>query len=223
MNVVASCNYLWGLTMFTFAFDSYLDDRPIPFRPPPWVSIVAVVALTLTVLLAVFIYLGVWLAVIATLSAVTAFGLWLKVGYAVPVSRRALPGHILLIIALLAHGAEQLAGGYAFVVTSAFPNLVQPPNIITDASLALSLSLSATVLWLIGGAFAFYHVRVGGYVILLLAVWSVIFPLSHLAIPILSDTAPWRIPGIASGVFIVVLAVAFLRSILAQHIRSPQS
>ena len=209
--------------MFAFVFDSYLDDTPIPFRPPPWVSIVAVVALTLTLLLAIFIYLGVWLAVIATLSAVIAFGLWLKVGYRGPISRRALPGHVLLIIALLVHGAEQLAGGYAAVVTAAFPGLVQPANVITDASLALSLSLSATVIWLVGGAFAFYQARVGGYIILLLAVWGLAFPLSHVALPLLSGTAPWWIPGMASGAFAVVLAFASLRSILHAKIRSPQA
>ncbi len=193
--------------MLTVIFDSHLDDEPIAFHPPQWISIVAVLALTLTLLLAVFIYLGIWLAIIATLSSVIAFGLWLRFGYNVPISRRALPGHILLITALLIHGAELFAGGYANVVTAAFPHLIQPPNIITDASIALSLSLSATVIWLIGGAFAFYHARAGGFVVLLLAVWSVIFPLSHFAIPLLSAfTAAW-VPGMATAPLIIVLSL----------------
>lgn len=54
---------------------------------------------------------AVWVSIV-TLSVVIAFVLWLKVGYTTPISRRALPGHILLITALLVHGAEQLGGGY---------------------------------------------------------------------------------------------------------------
>ncbi|MBV1868887.1 MAG: hypothetical protein KUG69_13435 [Marinosulfonomonas sp.] len=205
--------------MFKFIFDSHMNDDVIAFHPPPWVSIVAVVTLTLTLLLAVFIYLGIWLAVISTLSATIAFVLWLRVGYATPISRRALPGHILLIIALLVHGAEQFGGGYADVVVTSFPNLVQPPNIITGASLALSLSLSTTVIWLLGGAMAFYHVRVGGFVILLLAVWSLMFPISHLAIPLLSETAPFWVPGMASGIVVFILALSSLRFTLSQSRR----
>ncbi|RLJ41507.1 hypothetical protein BCF46_2466 [Litoreibacter meonggei] len=209
--------------MFISIFDSCLDDEPIAFQPPPWISMVAVVALTLTLLLAVFIYLGIWLAVIATLSASIAFVLWLRVGYTTPISRSALPGHILLIIALLVHGAELFRGGYADVVVTSFPNLLQPPNIITDASLALSLSLSATVIWLLGGAMAFYHARVGGFVILLLAVWSLMFPISHLAIPLLSETAPFWVPGMASGIVVIALAFSFLRFTLNKTRRSPLS
>lgn len=207
--------------MLTSPFDSDLNDEPIMFCPPPWVSMVAVLALTLTLLLAVFIYLGIWLGMIVTFSAVIAFGLWLRVGYTVPVSRRSLPGHVLLIVALLIHGAEQLAGGYADVVITAFPNLIQPPNIITDASIALSLSLSATVIWLLGGALAFYHARIGGFVVLLLAVWSIVFPLSHLAIPFLSDSAPRWIPGMATSLIVAVLALLSLRFILNNLLRRP--
>lgn len=206
--------------MFTTIFDSYLDDDTVVFHPPPWVSIVAVVALTLTLLLAVFIYLGIWLASIVMLSVVIAFVLWLRVGYITPISRRALPGHILLIIALLVHGAEQFKWGYADVVVTSFPNLIQPPNIITDASLALSLSLSATVIWLLGGAMAFYHARVGGFAILLLAVWSLVFPFSHVALPLLSAAAPVWVPGMASGLVIVALALSSLRFTLNQTRRS---
>lgn len=207
--------------MITFLFDSRLDDELIAFHPPPWVSLVAVLALTLTLLLAVFIYLGIWLTAIATLSAAIAFGLWLRVGYSVPISRRALSGHILLIIALLVHGAELLAVGYANVVKTAFPHLIQPSNIITDASLALSLSLSATVIWLIGGVFAFYHARAGGFVVLLLAVWSLIFPLSHMAIPLLSTSAYDGIPGVISGPIVAGLALLSLYFILTNPIRRP--
>lgn len=148
--------------MLTSIFDSHLDVDTVVFHPPPWVSVVAVVVLTLTLLLAVFIYLGIWLASIITLSAVIAFVLWLRVGYISPINRRSLPGHILLIVVLLVHGAEQFRGGYADVVVTSFPNLIQPPNIIADGSLARSLSLSATVIWLLGAAMALYHARVGG-------------------------------------------------------------
>lgn len=209
--------------MLTSIFDSYLDDDAVAFHPPPWVSVVAVVALTLTLLLAVFIYLGIWLASIVALSAVIAFVLWLRVGYISPINRRSLPGHILLIVALLVHGAEQFKGGYADVVVTSFPNLIQPPNIITDASLALSLSLSATVIWLLGGAMAFYHVRVGGFVVLLLAVWSLVFPVSHVALPLLSASAPVWVPGMASGLVVIALAFSSLRFTLIQTRRSPLS
>ncbi|MDU9007085.1 hypothetical protein [Sedimentitalea todarodis] len=209
--------------MLISIFDSYLDDDAVAFNPPPWVSIVAVVALTLTLLLAVFIYLGIWLASIVMLSVVLAFVLWLTVGYTTPISRRALPSHIVLIIALLVHGAEQFRGGYADVVVTAFPNLIQPPNIITDASLALSLSLSATVIWLLGGAMAFYHARVGGFAILLLAVWSLVFPLSHVALPLLSSTAPVWVPGMASGFVVIALAFSSLRFTLNLTRRRPLS
>ncbi len=209
--------------MLTSIFDSYLDDDTVVFHPPPWVSVVAVVALTLTHLLAVFIYLGIWLASIVALSAVIAFVVWLQVGYVSPINRRSLPGHILLIIALLVHGAEQFRGGYADVVVTSFPNLIQPANIITDASLALSLSLSATVIWLLGGAMAFYHARVGGFIVLLLAVWGLVFPLSHFALLLLPAPAPVWVPGMASGLVVIALAFLSLRFTLNQTRRSPLS
>lgn len=199
--------------MFAYLFDSYLDDAPVAFHPPPWVSIVAIVSLTITVLLAMLIYLGIWISGLATLSAVIAFGLWLRLGYAIAISRRALPGHILLIIAMLLHGAELYAGGYASSVIAAFPHFVQPPNIITDASLAMTLSLSATVIWLLGGALVFYQIRVGGFILLLLTTWSVVFPLGHLVLAL--ATSLW-VPGMASGAIPVILALMSIRYISTQ-------
>jgi len=199
--------------MLALLFDSNLDDAPIAFHPPPWVSIIAVVALSLTTLLAIFIYLGVWIVIWATLATAIAFGLWLRIGYAHPLSRRALPGHVLLIVVQLMQGAALLSGGYAEAVITALPGLIQPPNILTNASIALSLSLSASVIWLLGGAFAFYHIRVGGFVVLLLAVWSIVFPLSHIAMPLVSATAQGAGPGLATGLLLAALAIAFLRFI----------
>lgn len=209
--------------MFAFIFDSHLDDDPSTFQPPPWVSIVAVFALTITSLLAVFIYLGTWLAILLTLSAAMAAALWLRVGYTTPISRRALSAHILLIVAQLFHGAELLGAGYANHIVKAFPDLIQPANIITDASVALCLSLCTATIWLIGGAFAFYHVRAGGFAVLMLAIWSIVWPASHFLIPLLSATTSGWMPGIVTGPILAVLAIVSLRFILSQSPRRPLS
>lgn len=59
--------------------------------------------------------------------------------------------------------------------------------------------------------------RIGGFVILLLVTWSLIFPASHFLMPHISATAPDRVPGMASGLLVAALALLTLRFVFINY------
>lgn len=198
-------------------FDSRLDDEPVPFDPPRWINIVAVVSLFGTMLLAVFIYLGVVLAVLALLTTVLAVGAWLRHGYLQPISRRILPIHIVAVILNLLQGAEQHAGQYARVLEALFPALLQEPNILTNQSFAAVFSLTTAALFLGGAAVVFYQARVGGFVTWWLFLWSILFPVSHFLLPLFSESGYGYVPGMITAPF--TLAAGVIGMILVQKFK----
>lgn len=194
-----------------FLFDSMLDDRPVAFAPPVWVPAAAAASLSLTALIAIYVYLGVWLGSVSAVAMCSAFMIWLWIGYRHPVTRRALPNHILLVIAMLVFWAELTASDFANVITQSFPDLVQPANVITESSLAISLGLGGTFVWLLGGGMAFYHVRAGGYFMVLLSVWSIVLPLSNIALWVYTPEVSGEYPGIFSGFLVTCTGIISLR------------
>lgn len=195
----------------TFVFHSILDDRPIPFAPPAWVSAVAAASLSLTALVAIFVYLGIWFGSLSTVAVFCSFVIWLKIGYHRPITRRALPNHILLVIANLVFWADLTASNYATVVTQTFPGLNQPANAITDFSFAISIGLGGTCVWLFGCGLAFYHVRTGGYAMVLLSVWSIILPLCNITLWVNAPEALGTLPGKFSAILVACTGLISLR------------
>lgn len=198
----------------TFPFDSMLDDRPIPFAPPVWLPAAAVASLSLTALVAICLYLGVWLGSVSAVAMCSAFMIWLRIGYHHPVTRRALLNHILLVIAMLVFWAELTVSHYAIVITQTFPGLIQPANVLTDFSLAISLGLGGTFVWLLGSGLAFYHVRAGGYAMVLLSVWSIVLPLCNVMLWVNAPETSGALPGMYSGIFVVCAGIISLRFML---------
>ena len=165
--------------MLSKYLDSSLTDEPIRYAPPRWLTIVAAVSLTLTAFLALFIYLGPIIAGLFLLSGIIAFLHWLSHGYVKPITRRVIPAFVLLIVINLPQAAEQMAGSYAPTIAAMFPSLVSPANAMSDSAFITAFPLTSTSLWLLTGALVFYQARLGGYLVILLAVWSIIFPISH--------------------------------------------
>ena len=200
--------------MFSNLLESSLDDTHIAFIPPRWISVVAILSLAITMLLAIFIYFGIVLVVLTLATAVLAFTAWLKVGYAQPISRRVLPIYILVIIANLFQGAEQHAGQYAMVLGELFPTLIQDTNVLTNFNFAAVFSLTTTAFYLLGGAIVFYQVRVGGFLVWWLFLWSIIFPASHFVLPLFSVAGFGYVPGMLTSPITILLSVTGIRFVL---------
>ncbi len=199
-------------------FDSRLDDAHVPFDPPRWINIVTVLSLVGTMLLAVFIYLGVVLAVLALLTTVLAVGAWLGNGYAQPISRRILPIHIIAVIANLLQGAEQHAGQYALVIQTLFPALIQESNRLTNENFAAVFSLTTASMFLGGAAMVFYQARVGGFVAWWLFMWSILFPVSHYLLPLFSASGFSYVPGMITAP--LTMAVGVIGTILIKRFKT---
>jgi hypothetical protein len=199
--------------MLSNVLHSPLTDDPVPFAPPKWLTIVAAISATLTAFLALFIYLGPIIASLFLLSGIIAFLHWLSHGYAEPVSRRVIPAFVLLIVINLPQAAEQLAGSYAPTIAAMFPSLVTPANAMTDFTFITAFPLVSTSVWLFTGALVFYQVRLGSYLVILLAVWSVIFPISHFVLPLFAADGFAYLPGMFTAPFVIFTAALTLKFI----------
>jgi len=192
--------------MINKILNSNLDDSYIPFDPPKWVNVVAILSVVITIMLAILIYFGVLLAILTSLTAAIAMLAWLRKGYTTPLSRRILPVYILAIIINLVQGAEQHAGHYFTLLGTSFPNIVQVNSVSSDMQFAAVFSFATAAIYLFGATAIFYQTKIGSFLVWWIFSWSVIFPASHFLLPLISESGPALLPGIITAPFSIFIA-----------------
>ena len=197
-------------------FDSKLDDRPIVFDPPAWVSIVVVITFTCTIGLAIFIYFSPILAALLALVAVISLLAWLRNGYAYPITRRILPLYIIVVVVNLLHGAEQYKAGYVSVLKQLFPVVHASRPLLTDTHYTVVFSLLSSTLLLLGAAGIFYQTRLGSYIAWLGFIGCLLFPCSHFILSLISGH--WiYLPGMMMAPVLMSLSMMGIHGLLFRH------
>lgn len=194
-----------------------LDDEPLLFCPPRWVSILAVLSICGTLLLAVYIYFAWIVALLFGLISAVALFAWLRTGYCQPARRRILPVYILSVIAMLVHYSELHNGVYVEHLISMFPEVFGDKPGFSQYWFILTFLLMPASVFLWAAVGIFYHKLIANYVMWWLYIWCIVFPVSHYVLPVFSAGPYGYMPGMYSAPLIVLVGLAGIAAVVNEN------